>query len=67
MQRAIDKIGKGEYLYQTTKGHMLRVKRNFYNGNWDVWPYDALGAPAFALGFRTKKEATEYLDNNILE
>lgn len=64
MTSTLKRIKPGEYLY-SMGGFSKKICRNAYNGRWDIHSAEWCGAPAFALGFASKKEAREWLDNNI--
>lgn len=60
---SVSKIKSGEYHYQNGEVN-LRIKKDFYMGGWNIWNFE-LGAPAFAMGFQSKKDAVNFLDTNL--
>jgi len=59
----LKKIKSGEYLYE--RGEISKRIRKTLYGQWNIESAEWVGAPPFAVGFRTKADAVRWLDDNI--
>ncbi len=63
--KEVKKIKNGEYHYQNGDVNLI-IRKDFYMGGWNIWNIEFY-APAFAMGFQSKKDAVKFIDDNIDE